>query len=292
MILCYLLTGFAASGVAFGYQDNWDRSYKPPPPLQYKVEAQTLHNSGFADDERFPNKCYGGVTLSDKFVAHYKSRGFSLPAICLAARASWIRYDIETGKPLRVVNGFVVDIPDCFKNGTPLLDCEYNFEHFEGLKSTDAYRQEIRDRAIQVDQAIRTLIADGKFSRECTCGDLEIFQPRNYNGKPYGEPYLQIKGSGNGGQQPAQQYACRLEHFPRCAGKVPPGQDLTGFMVYEVREGVHFNWTPLKGSTDYGPFDISPSLPHGYAYKIGSPEGDDDSPFLDVEPGTKFDVDE
>jgi hypothetical protein len=63
-----------------------------------------------------------------------------------------------------------------------------------------------------------------------------------------------------------------------------------GTLLYEVADGIHFKWTPLKGFTDYGPFDISPELPHGYAHRIGSPEGDDDSPFLDVTPGTKLNV--
>ena len=44
----------------------------------------------------------------------------------------------------------------------------------------------------------------------------------------------------------------------------------------------------LKGWTDYGEFDISPMHPRGYAYRIGSPEGDDDRPFLELSSGTEL----
>ena len=37
--------------------------------------------------------------------------------------------------------------------------------------------------------------------------------------------------------------------------------------------------------TAYGWFKFSPSLPGGYAYQIGHPEGDDETPFRDDDPG-------
>jgi len=30
-----------------------------------------------------------------------------------------VKYDVETGQPLRLANELLIDIPDCFKNGAP-----------------------------------------------------------------------------------------------------------------------------------------------------------------------------
>jgi len=58
---------------------------------------------------------------------------------------------------------------------------------------------------------------------------------------------------------------------------------------YEVADGYLFNGASERLHRLWT-FDISPKLPHGYAYRIGSPEGDDDSPFLNVTPATKLNV--
>jgi hypothetical protein len=300
-----------SSATSAAQDEHFDRSYKPPAPLRYKTDAKTLYQAGFSVRSynangallaggtssvgpSYPNKCFLAseeLTLSDQFYDHYKARGFSLASLCLAVTSGdWVKYDIQTGKPLRVVNGLLMDIPDCFKNGAPFLDCTYNFEHTFGLKVRNAERESIRRRAIDVDKAIRQLIADGKFSRECTCDDLEITQREDViQERKVRFSNIGIKGSGYGKQSPVEQFACRVERLPPCVHNWL-GRRLGGWLLYEVDDGVHFNWTPLKGFTDYGPFEISPELPRGYAYRIGSPEGDDDSPFLDVTPGTKLNV--
>ena len=310
----FLICDFVSNVTSAAQDERFDRSYEPPAPLRYKVDARTLYRAGFsvrslnangvvlegtsAVGPSYPNRCFHErydpqeITLSDQFYAHYRARGFSLSSLCLAVSSGgWVKYDVETGKPLRLANGLLIDIPDCFRNGAPFLDCAYNFEHTFGLKVRNAERQNVRKRAIDVDNAVRTLIADGKFSRPCTCEDLEIEQQEETIGRRNERiANVKIKGSGYGGQQPVEQFACRVEHVPQCARNWLTGRDLGGWMLYEVADGYSFKWTPLKGFTDYGPFDISPALPHGYAYRIGSPEGDDDSPFLDVTPATKLNV--
>jgi hypothetical protein len=319
--LCVVALGLlyvcdSVSNAASAAQDGrFDRSYEPPAPLRYKVDASTLYKAGFSVryisangvvleggtaevGPSYPNKCFletsyrKEFTLSDQFYAHYRARGFSLASLCLAVSSGgWVKYDVETGKPLRLANGFLIDIPDCFRNGAPFLDCTHNFEYTFGLKLKDAERQDVRNRAIDVDAAIHTLIADGKFSRPCTCDDLEIKQHEELILKnKVSIARVNIKGSGYRGQPPVEKFSCRVEHIPQCARDWLAGRDLDGWMVHEVEDGIYFEWTPLKGSTDYGPFDISPKLPHGYAYRIGSPEGDDDSPFLNVTPATKLNV--
>jgi hypothetical protein len=60
-------------------------------------------------------------------------------------------------------------------------------------------------------------------------------------------------------------------------------------LVPEI-DGVAFEGVPTKGLTDYGDFDISPRLPRGYAYRIGSPEGDDDTPYVDLPQGQRIGI--
>jgi hypothetical protein len=309
------ISDVVSSAASAAPDESFDRSYKPPAARLYKADAATLYQAGFsvraynlsgavlpggtaAVGPDYPNKCFLEdasrieISLSDEFYNHYRARGFSLAALCLAVSSGrWVKYDIQTGRPLRIVNDLMLDVPDCFRNGAPFLDCAYNFEHTFGLKVRDAERQKVRQRAIEVDQSIRVLFSDGKFSQQCTCNDLEITRDETTVAERKERVgLLQIKGSGYRGQPPALQYACRVEHVPPCAQNALAGRNLAGWMVYEVQDGYLFKWTALQGGTDYGSFEISPSLPHGYAYRIGSPEGDDDSPFLDVPPGTKLNV--
>ncbi len=293
---------------------NWDRSFKPPEPKQYKVDAKTLYGVGISSrhytatgellakgtasaGSAFLNKCFLNdagreLTLSNTFVRHYTARGFTLEAICLAVTAgNWIKYDVETAKPLRTANEFLLDIPDCFKNGVPFLECTYNYEHQFALKATDTYRKKMRERALAVDKEIRAAIEGGKFSQNCTCQDLEVI--RNQTG-PYDRQIqvadLAVKGSRSLNSTAVKRFTCRVETVPDCAHKLLPGRNLADWKMYEVDGGYDFDGTVLKGSTDYGPFDISPKHPSGYAYQIGHPEGDDDRPFLELAPGTKLNV--
>jgi hypothetical protein len=293
---------------------DWDRSYEAPAPKQYKVDAKTLYGVGIsvryfsaAGDllekgtasagAGYPNKCFlndegSELTLSNGFVRHYTARGFSLEAICFAVSAGgWIKYDVETGKPLRTANAYLIDIPDCFKNGVPFLECTYNFEHQFGLKATEANRTKIRERAVAADKEIRSLIEDGKFSQNCTCQDLEVRARKLGTGARQTQiADLFMRGSRGSGAPVPKRFTCRVETVPECAQKLLPGRSLAGWKMAEVFEGVAFDGTLLKGFTDYGPFDISPQHPRGYAYQIGHPEGDDDRPFLELAPGTKLGV--
>ena len=107
------------SGATSAAQDDrFDRSYNPPAPLRYKVDARTLYQAGFSVRSynangalleggtssvgpSYPNKCFREpyyrqqITLSDQFFAHYKARGFSLPALCFAVTSGdWVKYDM------------------------------------------------------------------------------------------------------------------------------------------------------------------------------------------------------
>ena len=190
-----------------------------------------------------------------------------------------MKYDIQTGKPLRVVNGLLLDIPDCFRNGAPFLDCTYSFEETFGLKVRDAERESIRRRAIDVDKAVRQLIADGKFSRQCTCDDLEVTQQKEFiRGRDERVSNIRIKGSGYRKQLPVEQFACASSSV------LPPWSAIGSLRVpaegglSEADDGVHFKWTPLKGFTDYGPLKFRQNCPAATPTGSGHREGDDDSP--------------
>jgi hypothetical protein len=235
-----------------------------PTLKKYNVSDEYLHQMGlaFGGMPAFPNKCYGDLSISDDFFAPFKARGFSLQALCLAITSPWVTQDPETGKPLTVVSqGYLLQVPNCFRNGTPFLDCVFNFN------STGGTRQETRQRAIQVDAAVRKIIANGGYASECSCEDVRWMKDR--------DSFALRKG-------------CRVDFAPVCMERMSRGKVRAGAFVFEA-EGYSFE-NVTKGGTDYGGFDISPQLPRGYAYRIGSPEGDDEQPYQDLAPGRKIAV--
>jgi hypothetical protein len=250
---------------------EFDRSAPRPAPAQkYKLSDDELRSMGVArgDVPAFPNKCYGSVSISNEFLAPFRARGFSLEAVCLAITSPWVQYNPETGKPLPVSKDFLFVVPDCFKSGTPFLDCEFNHDHASGLKRTDAGRQGVHTRAVEVDAAVRRIIASGRFGNQCACDSLR------WQGSQ-----LRI----------AAGAACRVDAAPACLEQMSGRQIRTGSLVFET-EGIAFENVPTKGLTDYGGFDILPRLARGYAYRIGSPEGDDDTPYVTLPPGRKIEV--
>ena len=76
---------------------------------------------------------------------------------------------------------------------------------------------------------------------------------------------------------------------PVCMERMSRGKVRLGTFVFE-EDGSTFQNVPTKGYTDYGGFDISPQLPRGYVYRIGSPEGDDEQPYQELPPGRKIAV--
>ena len=95
-----------------------------------------------------PNKCYYEtyrvLAVSDSLLKHFEERGFSLRTLCLALQST-LRYDPGTGKqlPLAVaarrskgsnslipIEGgeILLNVPDCFKNGTFGIDCPDTYE--------------------------------------------------------------------------------------------------------------------------------------------------------------------
>jgi hypothetical protein len=275
IVLAVLALTFVAAAAmpaeAQRMDDPIDRSSPPPlPAKKYKISDNVLQRIGIARGsiQAFPNKCYGDVSISNEFLERFKSRGFSLEALCLAIDSPWVQYNPETGKPLTVSEEFLLEVPECFKNGMPFLDCKVIFDHSSGLKWTAKEQHEIRARATAVDAAVRSIIAGGRYATQCGCEDMQwdrerkTLSPRAY---------------------------CRVDAAPACLEQMSGQAYRTGSLVPEI-EGYAFEGVPTKGFTDYGDFDISPRLTQGYAYRIGHPEGDDDTPYVDLPAGQRISI--
>jgi hypothetical protein len=269
--LAALALALVAGGSVAASAQRFDRSApKPQPPLKYNIADNALQRIGIAHGAMpaFPNKCYGDVSVSNEFLDSFRSKGFSLEALCLAIASPWVQYHPETGKPLTVTKDFLLEVPECFKNGAPFLDCKFNFDYSSGLKSTDQERQSIHVRAMAVDAAVRRVIAGGRWATQCRCEDLRW--DRKATKVLFGA-------------------ACRVDLAPACLEQMSQRQYRADSLVTEI-DGIAFEGVPTKGLTDYGDFDISPRLARGYAYRIGSPEGDDDTPYVDLPPGQRIGI--
>jgi hypothetical protein len=138
-----------------------------------------------------------------------------------------------------------------------------NYDPIEGVKFTVAEQESNRLSGIKGDQWIRRVIAGPGYDRECTCGQIEI-------SSDYDRGALHAKER------------CRIDTFPACARGWVRGQDPIGTLVVDIRDGYtleqRYKSAEQVLGTAYGAIEISPKLPRGYAYRIGTPEGDDDTP--------------
>jgi hypothetical protein len=138
------------------------------------VNIRTTKSNGL------PNSCgvagNARLSISNDMLTHFKARGFSLESLCLAL-SSHMRFDMETGKqlPLALLTGsdsveVPLNFPDCFKGGTPYLDCRQEYEANWGTKLKKSQQAEERETARKEDADFRAYIAhknvSGRFSIE------------------------------------------------------------------------------------------------------------------------------
>ena len=86
--------------------------------------------------------------------------------MCLALTTLMVR-DVETGVALPVINydvrGIIpLNIPNCFKNGTPFLDCQINYEPFwPGNASLEHdYSQYLKRVGVAIDRGVSRAAPD------------------------------------------------------------------------------------------------------------------------------------
>jgi hypothetical protein len=236
----------------------------------------------YARSTGFPNKCYyhpkHELSVSDEMVAHFKERGFTLVTLCLAIEG-YSRYDVETGNPLPLAvpaqvrngknerlddfdedEGILLNVPDCYKNGTPLIDCKLAYDFVFGNREEKINQAKPYN---QSDHKKMSKVAKENFKAVCVCSKIKFDE--------YGE---------------LENTNCRLDTFPACASKLAPNQDAVGSLVTENYSA--FRDAASVSSSQHRAYDISPSLPSGYGYKIAGPEGDDpDVETVDLRTSTK-----
>lgn len=188
-VISGLVVSFIASQAALA-QDAFPVVFGDSGDLA-KIGVQMRSHVGGDDVPQFPNKCYyigdGGplVTVSDGFAAPYLAKGFSVPSMCMAMY-SGIRFDPDTGRrlatfvvadlqaieqygfdPFSITDEFGLELPDCFANGRPLSDCNFQYDPKTGAALNDQVRANIRGLAAATDEGARKAIASGVFDKEC-----------------------------------------------------------------------------------------------------------------------------
>lgn len=126
------------------------------------------------------------LSISDDILAHFKARGYSLESVCLALSSN-MRFDMETGKqlPLAVLTDSAgrevpLNFPDCFKDGTPYLDCRQEYESNWGSRLTESDKKgdysfgpmTEREYEQKLDELFRAYIAHKKVSGRFSFEDL------------------------------------------------------------------------------------------------------------------------
>lgn len=269
---------------------------------RFAVTAERLRELGIAEqaepgDFAFPNRCHGTLTVSDELLEAYRATGFSLMTLCLGLRAPWVSFHPETGKPLAIVglrnaeagNGeittfrnYLMQVPTCFRNGTPYEDCKMNYDFMGGERQTPDRIAWFEDRGRKMGLELRALVARGSFATECRCSDLEPSTKKVWaNGKDRVLPSFRVK--------PGR--TCYIDRIPDCADRMSKGWEPLGALYFDIPSG---DFSKVFGQ-DYfergfynEDVELSPRLPRGYGYTHGSPEGDDDTPYLELPGGSRL----
>ena len=143
----------------------------------------------------FPNKCFSDInntfSFSNEFFARFRGRGFTVESVCLGLLGE-TRFDPETGRRLptyiyidkeelarelredpdrkdpafgagSINQEAPLDLPDCFKNGTPYSDCVFRFGRKTGKALTAAETTTYANLGAALDKWTRAMIATGNF---------------------------------------------------------------------------------------------------------------------------------
>jgi hypothetical protein len=275
---CLLWLGLVVGGLAMPIAASGEPALQRVPMTAAELRNQGIdlriidpNNStsgGFYEKRTgFPNKCYYDMSyelsISDAMLRHFEARGFSLQSLCLAMQSS-LRYDPETGKqlplavatrpgspgqPLEAIEDYEVllNIPDCFKNGTPLIDCRRDYDASFGTAEDDP--ESLRRSALEEHAKIRAFIMRGGYARTCGCKEIR-----------FSSDNVTLKDD------------CRLDSIPVCAG-APNDPNPAGRLV--KKSGSALMKRARVGSSYYvGGVEVSPTLPNGYGYSLGTEGGD------------------
>ena len=138
------------------------------------------------------NKCYQSaaglydISVTAKFLARHKARGFSLQSLCLALH-SGIMFNPETGarlptfilrnpaslndpEPNRsdLTNEIPLSAPRCFARGTPLTDCKLRFDPLTGRPLARALAARYQALGKQAIDFMRARLTEGRYQEPCS----------------------------------------------------------------------------------------------------------------------------
>lgn len=140
------------------------------------ISAQELRSLGIAvhseGAEELPHRCRDSgnadLSVSDEMLRHFTARGFSLESLCLGL-SSWVLFDPETGRTIpRVAFSHNLEIslnlPDCFRNAVPFLECDNRYETWEQYEFTEDEQKENIEHTHKVDEMVRAHVEREKIS--------------------------------------------------------------------------------------------------------------------------------
>ena len=120
----------------------------------------------------FPNSCRSSgnarLSVSNQLMEHFKSGGFTLKSLCLGL-SSRVRFDPETGSQLPLafvpkIRGdsfdqeFPLNLPRCFGNAVPYLECDYKFGEWWGDRLDRRDLTDNREASQKLDTMVRQYI--------------------------------------------------------------------------------------------------------------------------------------
>lgn len=188
---------------------------------------------------------------------------FPSPAALQAAVEGWKRHDFSRLserqiEALQPEDEFLSDelplkVPDCFKNGTPYLDCNWRYGLLSGKKLSDAAPLRYRQVGQLIDEHMTPLVQQGSWAT----ADISPFLQRRVWGLQItyepGNPQSQWKYIPTTGWTKALVLDAN-----NAVASVNGGQPL----IYDVGQNLHL-W-----AEEVTWFDVSPNLPRGYGYNL------------------------
>jgi hypothetical protein len=155
----------------------------------------------------------------------------------------------------------LLNVPDCFKNATPGMDCPYTYEWSYGsltgeCSSSNGCEEKVGNPAEEErDRKIRKFIQGGGYARKCGCNEIRLSEVGDMRGA------LELPDD------------CNLDRLPACARRLVKDPDPAGRLI-KKSDQVLFELVGREDSSYLGGVDITPSLPRGYGHSITTEGGD------------------
>ncbi len=209
------------------------------------------------------NKCYQSaaglydISVTAKFLARHRARGFSLQSLCLALH-SGIMFNPETGarlptfilrnpaslnnpEPNRsdLTNEIPLSAPRCFARGTPLTDCKLRFDPLTGRALPASLAARYRALGRQAAEFMQARLAEGRYQEPCSA------VPENCSG--------------------TEDCDKRFERAEYCVVEKDDDRWLNG-------ENVNLKPQPAAAMDVIRLYDVSQAFPAGFGYALYQPK--------------------